>query len=126
MGQQAEWKQQPCVCLQSADKEAKVSELLREADQLEREHAREVKDIEDNHAQELTEAQRKHEDEVQELERQQTEDQRDHEDEVAQLESRVALLERELEGLRTQETNMQKLQAAHVSLHALMMMGVWC
>lgn len=90
--------------LQSADKEAKVRELRCEADQLELEHAREVEDIEDRHAQELKEAQREHEN-------------------WAQLESQVALLESKFEGLQTQKANMQTLQAAHVSLHALMMTG---
>ena len=82
-----------------------------------------MENIKDSHAQELKEAQREHKDAVKELERQYAEDQHEHEDEVAQLEARVALLERELEGLQTQKTNMQQLRAAHVSLHALVMMG---
>lgn len=57
-----------CACvLQSADKEAKVSELLHEVGQLKRKHAREVADLEDSHAQGLVEAQHEHEDEVGEL-----------------------------------------------------------
>lgn len=95
-----------CACmLQSADKDAKVHELRREADQLELEHARKIEDIKNSHAQELREAQR------------------EHEDEVAQLESHVTLLESKLEGLQTQQTSTQTLQAAHVSLHALLMTG---
>ena len=90
-----------CACLlQSADKEAKVNELLHEIEQLKQEHARDVESVKQGYAQELKEVHR------------------EQEEKVAQLEAHLALLERKLGGL---QTHMQKLQAAHVSLHAVML-----
>lgn len=105
---------------------ANLTDRLHELKQRDGEHTQEVEDKQGSQAQDTKEVQHKHEDGVAELKQPAAEDMPGYQGQVAELESHVAQLVRDLESLQTctvSRTEMQQLQAALVSLHAVMMIG---